>query len=52
MREREGDKERRRAVQSTGPGQGSVGRSDKVGGPLQEVAPQHEGRGCTPPNEG
>lgn len=33
-------------------GQESVGRSDEVGGPLQEVAPQHEGRGSTPPNEG
>lgn len=30
----EGEKEKReRAVQSTGPGQGSVGRSDEVGGP-------------------
>lgn len=45
-------KEKEREVQSTGPGQGSVGCSDEVGGPLQEVVPQHEGRGYTPPNEG
>lgn len=51
-KERQKEIERERPVRSTGPGQGSVGRSDEVGGPLQEVAPQHEGRGCTPPNEG
>lgn len=41
------EREREREVQPSGPGQGSVGCSDKVGGPHQEAAPQHEGSGCT-----
>lgn len=33
MGSEKGKRERERAAQSTGPGQGSVGRSDEVGGP-------------------
>lgn len=39
-------------MQSTVWGRGAWDVQDEVGDPLQEVAPQHEGRSFTPSNEG